>query len=88
MFPELGEPELADTQVSERHLVVVHFLDFPVLFLQCERLPYYSLKASDSGKAIFSINHCNANAAVYRLIFKRKASHLLPLPAQRMKVKL
>lgn len=82
------ENQLSDTQASERHLIVAHFLAFPVLFLKYERLPHYSLKASDSGKVIFSINHCNANTAVYRLIFKRKTLHLLPLPAERKKVKL
>lgn len=71
--PPSRDNQLSDNQVSDRHLAVVSFLDFSVLFLKCERLPHYSLKASDSAKAIFYINHCNANAAVYRLIFKRKS---------------
>lgn len=49
------ENQLSDTQVSERHLFVADCLDFPVLSLKYERLPQHSLKASDSGKAIFSI---------------------------------
>lgn len=66
--------QLADNQISDRHLAVAFLLFFCSVFLKYERLPHYSLKASDSAKAIFYINHCNANAAVYGLIFKRKPS--------------